>query len=115
MKYIIDAINLFGYHGIYEIEKENGQNFKINLEYEDASISDKISDDIANVIDYTEIINIVKKVFNSKKYDLIEKLAYDIVFSLSKKFNIINIEITITKVNPYNSKEVGKVSCVYRK
>ena len=44
MKVKINRIKLFGYHGVYEQEKTNGQEFHISVEIK---ISSKYLDDIS--------------------------------------------------------------------
>ena len=55
MKYIIENIKLFGYHGIYEEEKCNGQYFHIKLSYSVNDSDDFLNDSIENVVDYISI------------------------------------------------------------
>ena len=76
MKIRINKIKLFGYHGVYKIEKEKGQNFIISVEIKivDTDYKDKIE----NTVDYMGIVDIVKDVFSAKRYNLIETLSVDI-------------------------------------
>ena len=71
----INEIQLFGYHGLYQEEKENGQNFIISLLI-DIDYKDK-SDKIENTLDYVDIIDQVKNVFSEKRYNLIGRYKKD--------------------------------------
>ena len=65
MKVKINRIKLFGYHGVYEEEKANGQEFHISVEMK---INSKYLDDIISTVDYSVIIQSIKEVFNEKSY-----------------------------------------------
>tara|TARA_B100000676_G_C17846895_1_gene715954 strand:- start:7 stop:156 length:150 start_codon:yes stop_codon:yes gene_type:complete len=47
-KYIMKDIKLFGYHGLYEEEIKNGQNFFITISYNIMN-KNNMSDDIQDV------------------------------------------------------------------
>ena len=98
MKYIIENIKLFGYHGIYEEEKRNGQYFHIKLSYSVNDSDDFLNDTIENVVDYISIKNVVKEVFESNRYNLLEKLIKNISVAIKDNFSeVSNIKITISK------------------
>ncbi len=98
MKYIIEDIKLFGYHGVYEEEKLNGQYFYIKLSY---SVNDSdvfMNDTIEDVVDYISIKNVIKEVFESNRYNLLETLIKNISVSIKDNFSeVSNIKISISK------------------
>jgi FolB domain-containing protein len=59
-KIIIKNLRLFGYHGVNEEEKINGQEFQFNiviyLNKGSFNGTDSSSDDIENTINYSEVI-----------------------------------------------------------
>ena len=63
------------------------------------------------------IVNFLTTVsLNSKRYNLIETIAFDIHNKLSLKYNIINkLEIIVTKKNPLKDKQINNVSFKYKK
>ena len=73
----INEIKLFGYHGLYDVEKENGQDFVINIAVELAYQAESY-DSIDGAVDYVEIAKIAKETFNNDRYNLIETLAIEI-------------------------------------
>ena len=95
----IKSLKIFGFHGAYKAERINGQEFII-----DASIQyeiKKIEDDVASVLDYVELIEIISERFNKKKYKVLEKLSLDIAIFLSDRYSQIqSTTIKIKKVNP---------------
>ena len=74
MKYSIDKIKIFAYHGIYDEEIKNGQFFYVDFSY--TTKIDKVnSDNITDVVDYKCVYDDIVKLFNVKRYNLLENLA----------------------------------------
>ena len=113
MKIKINAIKLFGYHGLYDIEKENGQNFIIDIVVE-TSYQDKCHDSIENTIDYVEITNQVKATFNKNRYNLIEALAVDISGAIMKNKKVEATRVSIKKTSPPIELDLESVEVEYR-
>jgi dihydroneopterin aldolase len=86
---IIKLMNLkfYGYHGVLEEEKKIGQKFIINLElYADLNKA-CMTDDVNETISYAIVYDIVKNIVENKKFDLIEKLGYEIINEIFKCFD----------------------------
>ena len=112
MKIRINQIKLFGYHGIYQIEKDQGQEFLINVEMEVPDLDYK--DNIENTIDYTNIIDIVNNIFNSKRYNLLETLSVDISNKIMENHSINCVMISIKKISPPIDVNLDSVEVEYR-
>lgn len=97
MKIKIKKLKLFGYHGVTEEEKKNGQDFMINMELR-VKYENNI-DSIENTVDYVHIINKTTNVFNRKKYNLLESLIIDIGDSILADKNVRYVKISIQKPN----------------
>ena len=91
------GIIIFAYHGCYDSEKKNGQNFNINIEYIPDSDIISIDDKINNTVDYTLLIKTVKEEFLSKRYNLLETIASKIVTKINIAFNLKFFKIQIQK------------------
>ena len=109
----INEIQLFGYHGLYQEEKENGQNFIISLLI-DIDYKDK-SDKIENTLDYVDIIDQVKNVFSKKRCNLIETLAVEISENLMTNRKIKSLDISIKKESPPLDAKLNSVEVNLRK
>ena len=109
----INEIQLFGYHGLYEEEKENGQNFIISLSIDIDYIDN--NDKIENTLDYTKIFNEVKDTFNQKRYNLIESLAVAISDNLMRNKKIKSLDISIKKQSPPIDAKLSSVEVNLRK
>ena len=95
----------YGYHGVYDFEKENGTNFEIDLELTVPLNKPSKSDNIEDTINYEDIYELVKKSFGSKSYFLLEKLADSISQSIFKEHRVDKLNIRVRKINaPLNGK-----------
>ena len=92
----LEKLSFFGYHGVNDYEKIDGQNFKIDLEISfHLNTSD---DDINKSIDYIDLYNCIKKRFNKTRFNLLETLAQRIIDDISNHFkNVYHIKINIRK------------------
>ena len=89
-------IEIFGYHGLYEYEKENGQVFQISISIDYLPI--KNDDDIKNYIDYVQLYEFVKNKFIEKRFNLLEKLIDFLSKQIADSYKQINkIKISIKK------------------
>jgi len=93
----IKDIEIFGYHGFYQHEKESGQNFIINIEYIPNINVNNIKDDITKTIDYISIVEFFNKEFNAKRFNLIESLAADLMNKVNNSFTFKYFRINILK------------------
>ena len=100
----VEGINVYGTHGVYDQEKMNGQNFRIDLLIElkenILNFENYKSESFENTINYENLVNEVINVSDSNSFDLIETFAYEILNSLRKYNNISKATVTIHKPNP---------------
>ena len=95
----ISKIKCSGKHGIYNYEKQNDQEFLVDIHI---NISDFSGDDINKTFNYEEIVDLVIKTVNKESYDLIETLAKhiseQIVFEYAKiEATLQEIKVTVYK------------------
>ena len=95
----ISKIKCSGKHGIYNHEKQNDQDFLVDIHI---NISDFSGDDINKTFNYEEIVDLVIKTVNKESYDLIETLAKhiseQIVFEYAKiEATLQEIKVTVYK------------------
>ena len=96
----ISKIKCSGKHGIYDYEKQNDQEFLVDI---NINISDFSEDNINKTLNYEEIVDLVIKIVKTESYDLIETLAKyiseQIVFKYSKTEAMLQ-EIKVTVIKP---------------
>jgi len=119
-KIIIKNLNLFGYHGVKEIEKKNGQNFRYNIEIllnKDNFLSEnKNEDNLENTLNYSEVIKIVKDINNNRRFNLLETLAQNItdkVFEISPL--VEKVSVRIEKTSPPIKENLESVGIEYKR
>ena len=97
-KILIKELTLDLRLGYYEFEKEKSQKVKFNLEiyYEDKKpTSDK---DIKSIVNYGQIVKLIKKLTKNKHYNFLETLAEDVFDILFKDKRIGKIMLQIEKL-----------------
>ena len=96
---LLTGIHGFGYHGLFEHERLNGQDFYVdlilNIDLEAASISDSIDD----TVNYAEIADLVVTEIVTNPVSLIEKLAGRIAERILNTHLIVN-SVTVTVHKP---------------
>jgi dihydroneopterin aldolase len=95
---LLEGIHGYGYHGLFEHERTNGQDFFVDLALEvdlrDASLSDEISD----TVNYAEITDLVVVEITSDPVSLIEKLAGRIAERILNNYLKVNsVRVTVHK------------------
>ncbi len=72
---IIKGLEIFAYHGVNPEEKENGQNFVLDITMKADLLRARKSDDLADTVNYAAVRKTVSRVFTQEKYNLIERAA----------------------------------------
>ena len=112
----ISKIKCSGKHGIYDHEKQNDQEFLIDIHI---NISDFSEDDINKTLNYEEIVNLIIKFVNTESYDLIETLAKQIseqiVLKYAKNQSMFReIKVTVHKPDTILKDRTEGISVSYR-
>jgi dihydroneopterin aldolase/2-amino-4-hydroxy-6-hydroxymethyldihydropteridine diphosphokinase len=94
----IQGLEIFGYHGVYQQEKEAGQNFLVDLVCDVDFHSAVKSDDLSDTTDYGNLCLYMKRYFEEHSFDLLETLAEELAISLLHSFpGIQRLQLTIHK------------------
>ena len=114
LKVDINNLKIFGYHGCFDVEKIHGQFFNINISY---LLSDNVenNDSLDSTTDYIKVVSYIKKVFNHKRYNLLEDLAIYISDNLLDEFQINSVKISIKKSNKYIMEKIDSVEVTCKK
>src|SRR4030066_1156841 len=119
-KIIIKNLNLFGYHGVKEIEKKNGQNFRYNIEIllnKDNFLSEnKNEDNLENTLNYSEVIKIVKDINNNHGFNLLETLTQTITDKIFEVSPLVEkVSVRIEKTSPPIKENLESVGIEYKR
>jgi len=108
---LIKDLNLFGYHGVKESEKKDGQNFRFNIEILINKGSFLNDDSIENTLNYSEAIKLIKRINSSERFNLLETFSQTIAEDIMKISPLVEkVMVRIEKTSPpikENLKSVG--------
>ena len=109
-KISITGITGFGYHGVLEHERRDGQNFLVDLEVVtnfDSAIS---SDDVRDTVNYAELAEIAHAAIIGEPVNLIEKLANQIASDCLDIAGVTAVTVTVHKPQAPIAVPFGNVS-----
>lgn len=92
----IQGLELKGFHGASAEEKKRGQPFvfDVSLVAHDAGIR---SDQLADTVDYTQVVACVREVSESRRYNLIEALAAAVADAIVDRFDVSRVRVRVRK------------------
>jgi dihydroneopterin aldolase len=90
----------YGYHGVYQAERELGQKIEVDLELMADFSGAVVSDDLDETINYPEIYSIVKEIVEEGGYNLIEGIAGAIAERLWENYSLIGLTVRVRKPQP---------------
>ena len=107
----LKGIHGFGYHGVFEHEAKNGQDFYVDLEIHLDLSRASISDDLNETIDYGSLADLVVAEITGERVQLIERLAGRIADLIKDKFpQVSNIAVTVHKPSAPISAQTTDIS-----
>lgn len=99
-KILLRGIRFHGYHGVAEAERQLGQKYEIDLELmTDLSAAGK-TDDLADTIDYAQVVQLVVETGTQRSFQLFETLAETVAEAVFTQFEIEEVRITVKKLSP---------------
>ena len=103
----ISGIKGFGYHGVFETERANGQDFYVDVELEVDLTRASVSDDVNDTINYAEVTDLVVEEITTNPVSLIEKLAGRIAERIKTSFpQAALVTVTVHKPQAPDSADV---------
>ena len=89
------GLEVFGYHGVNEDERRDGQRFLYDVELEvgEAGSSDRIE----HAVDYREVAACVREVSESRAFHLLEALAAAVADALLERFPGARVRVRVRK------------------
>lgn len=107
----IVGIKGFGYHGVFESERANGQNFYVDIELEVDLSRASVSDDVKDTINYAEVTDLVIEEITTNPVSLLEKLAGRIAQRIKGSFvQAARVTVTVHKPHAPVSADVKDIS-----
>lgn len=109
----LQGVTAFGYHGVLEHEKIEGQNFTVDVLIETNFDQAVRSDDVAHTINYADVANDVVSSVTGERFDLIETLADHIARKVILRSGVSRVQVTVHKPQAPIAVEFSNV-CVTR-
>ncbi|TAG56828.1 MAG: dihydroneopterin aldolase [Cytophagales bacterium] len=109
----LENIAFFSYHGLYDIEKENGNNFLVNvtIKYQINKQNEFLN--LEDILDYCKVYQIIESIM-AIPCELLENLCLKIAEAIQKLSpQIIHIQLSISKLNPPLGGKCEKSTVVY--
>lgn len=94
----LKTMSFYGYTGVFYFEKQNGQNFLIDLALCFAYLAAVETDRIEDTVNYGDAFMVVKNIVEREKFDLIERLAGEIAGRILAQFLSVDaVEVVVSK------------------
>jgi dihydroneopterin aldolase len=92
----IQGLEVKGFHGALPEEKKRGQRFLFDV-YVVAHDAGVRSDQLADTVDYTQVVACVRDVCEGRRFNLIEALAAAIADTLLERFPVSRARVRVRK------------------
>ena len=97
----LKSLGFRAYHGYYEEERRNGNDFEVDLAFTADLRGAGESDSLGDTIDYQEVLEIVESVMNGPSVKLIETLAKRTGDKLFERFaEVEKLKVAVRKLHP---------------
>jgi dihydroneopterin aldolase len=94
---VLTGLTVFGRHGVYAHEREEGQDFTIDLRLRLSLEQAAASDDVTDTVHYGELAEKVAAVVAGDPMNLIETLAERIAAAALEDERVQNVTVTVHK------------------
>jgi 7,8-dihydroneopterin aldolase/epimerase/oxygenase len=92
----VQGLELIGFHGATPEERTTGQKFLFDvwLVAHDAGIR---TDQLADTIDYTKVVECVREISDGHRFNLIEALAAAVADEIIERFDVSRVRVRVRK------------------
>jgi 2-amino-4-hydroxy-6-hydroxymethyldihydropteridine diphosphokinase/dihydroneopterin aldolase len=114
LKIFIKDLVLYGYHGVRDQEKKEGQYFIFNICVYIGDTGLQESDDIEDTISYSDVISKVREINETRRCDLLETLCRVIAGAIMDMSGLAEkVDVRIEKPDPPIDEKLGSVGVEY--
>jgi dihydroneopterin aldolase len=91
----LHSLEVFGRHGVTAEERESGQTFLFDVEFEvsDAALSDRLED----AVDYNEVAACIREVSDGQVFSLLEALSAAVADEIVARFPVARVRVRVRK------------------
>lgn len=98
---LIEELDLYAYHGHFAEEERLGQRFVIDLVLDCDLRASSFSDNLADTVDYGEVVALVTRTFSARRFKLLEAAARALADAIFASYPPITaISVTMRKPAP---------------
>ncbi|MCP2635359.1 dihydroneopterin aldolase [Microbacterium sp. HD4P20] len=94
---VLTGIRAFGYHGVFEAERRDGQEFVVDTTLYVKTARAAASDDVADTVHYGEVAERIVEIVSGEPVNLIETLAVRIAEDLLTRAHVQMVAVTVHK------------------
>ena len=108
----LHGIELHGFHGVLEHERQEGQRFLIDLELDLADATAAETDRIEDAVDYRDVVATVMELSGARAYHLLEAFATAIADTLVQRFPLSRARVRVRKPDVVLARSVDHAAVV---
>jgi dihydroneopterin aldolase len=97
---ILEGIELRGRCGVTAEERAIGQTLVVDVRLDPQPRGAGRSDDLADTVSYSRIVNYVREVVEGREFNLLERLATVLCDGLWDEFGPVLVEVAVSKIAP---------------
>lgn len=98
---LIEELDLYAYHGHFAEEERLGQRFVMDLVLDCDLRASSFSDDLADTVDYGEVVGLVTRTFSARRFKLLEAAARALSDAIMRDYPAVTgVGITLRKPSP---------------
>jgi 7,8-dihydroneopterin aldolase/epimerase/oxygenase len=107
----VTGLQTYGYHGLFDEERQLGQKFLFDVRAELASTQTHLHDSLEASVRYDALLEEIIRISDSKKFRTLEALGEAIARRLLERFEkILNVTVVVSKMSPPIPHSIDKVS-----
>jgi dihydroneopterin aldolase len=100
MKLTLNNVQFYSYHGVKSEEQTLGGRYQVDADIWYNPMSAVVSDDVAQAVNYEEIVFTINELVNGDSFNLIETLCYEITKELLERISMIEkVTIRVRKLS----------------
>lgn len=93
----LTGLRVFGYHGVYDAERRDGQEFVLDLTLWLDLTAAARTDDLRETVHYGELAQLAADIVAGPPRDLIEAVAGEIADTVMARYPLHAVEVTVHK------------------
>ncbi len=90
-KILLQNMMFYGFHGVYEHERELGQHFFVDLEIEADLTKAGETDNVDETIDYSKVYGQVKSIIENHRFQLLEAAGAHVADTIIKNYPLADV------------------------